>query len=598
MPIIVLSSFFLFNHIATFANDIQYGRGLKKITREEKRKLNERVVKKVRPNKIAIKRINEEKISKGENKLEILKNDEAEFEFGEGSADIETSSLTIDKALVGTSALVTEVDNSKLISFPGIGNQSGQNSCAAWAATYYLMSHEVCLTKGCNNLSLKEKIFSPRWTYNMINSGADTGAYFSDAFTVMRHHGAVTNAEFPYGSDYRGWSLNPEHWRSAIYNRMSPMATAAIGTDLDMENVKQILLNGHIVVMGTYINSWLYKTIGVNSNAESNLYAGQHIAYAMNGTSGGHAMAIVGYNDSVWTDINGNLQVDTGELGAFKVANSWGTSWKNAGYIWVSYDAFRITSSVPNFSIASRYPISQNSGNKVLMATYENYSPKVLAKVRTSHLKRNQINFTFGTSGLLGTTAQYTFSPYAFTNRAGAYAFDGTTSEIEGTFYFDLTPMMTNGIDQTKFYLKAIDNTLYDYLTIADYEIVDETQNMIVLASADAPKNFDGATVNLSATPRDTISPSSPTQLAVTLKTVKQGRKTVYYANLNWKASTDNVGVAKYTIYRDGGKYAETTGLTYQDSSTNAGVNYNYQVSAVDTSGNVSPLSAIVSFKR
>lgn len=35
-------------------------------------------------------------------------------------------------------------------------------------------------------------------------------------------------------------------------------------------------------------------------------------------------MTLVGYNDNIWVDINGNGIVDNGEKGAFKIANSWG----------------------------------------------------------------------------------------------------------------------------------------------------------------------------------------------------------------------------------------------------------------------------------
>ena len=50
-------------------------------------------------------------------------------------------------------------------------------------------------------------------------------------------------------------------------------------------------------------------------------------------------MTIVGYNDAIWTDVNGNAVVDPGEKGAFKIANSWGSTWQDNGFIWLAYDA-------------------------------------------------------------------------------------------------------------------------------------------------------------------------------------------------------------------------------------------------------------------
>jgi len=50
-------------------------------------------------------------------------------------------------------------------------------------------------------------------------------------------------------------------------------------------------------------------------------------------------MSIVGYDDSIWCDINGNGVAEAAEKGAFKVANSWGTGWGHEGdcYIPAAY---------------------------------------------------------------------------------------------------------------------------------------------------------------------------------------------------------------------------------------------------------------------
>lgn len=66
---------------------------------------------------------------------------------------------------------------------------------------------------------------------------------------------------------------------------------------------------------------------------------------------------------------------------------------------------------------------------------------------------------------------------------------------------------------------------------------------------------------------------------------------------LTWTAATDNVGVIKYQVYRNGGTYAKhvTNLLTYTDTTAVAGKRYTYTVYAVDASGLKSPVSNIVS---
>jgi fibronectin type 3 domain-containing protein len=62
-------------------------------------------------------------------------------------------------------------------------------------------------------------------------------------------------------------------------------------------------------------------------------------------------------------------------------------------------------------------------------------------------------------------------------------------------------------------------------------------------------------------------------------------------ATLNWMPTADNVGVAAYRVFRDGTLVATTSLLSYSDEGLAPGKTYSYTLSAVDASGNVSPLS-------
>jgi Concanavalin A-like lectin/glucanases superfamily/IPT/TIG domain/Calcineurin-like phosphoesterase/Fibronectin type III domain len=87
----------------------------------------------------------------------------------------------------------------------------------------------------------------------------------------------------------------------------------------------------------------------------------------------------------------------------------------------------------------------------------------------------------------------------------------------------------------------------------------------------------------------DTTPPSVPTGLAATLGGPAQ-------VNLVWTASTDNVGVTGYKIYRNGTLLASIPAnpASYSDGGLTPGTSYTYQVSAVDAAGNESALSAPV----
>jgi hypothetical protein len=86
----------------------------------------------------------------------------------------------------------------------------------------------------------------------------------------------------------------------------------------------------------------------------------------------------------------------------------------------------------------------------------------------------------------------------------------------------------------------------------------------------------------------DTTAPTSPASLSATPVSQSQ-------INLSWTASTDNVGVTGYTVYRGGAQVGTTTLRTYSDSGLAASTTYTYTVDAFDAAGNHSVKSASVS---
>lgn len=96
-------------------------------------------------------------------------------------------------------SLPSSVDLSTSPCFPPIGNQGSIGSRTAWASTYYQYSYEV--NKLNNVTSTADRvIYSPKWTYNNINSGVDNGSSYTNAYTLLKNQGAVTLNEFPYSS--------------------------------------------------------------------------------------------------------------------------------------------------------------------------------------------------------------------------------------------------------------------------------------------------------------------------------------------------------------------------------------------------------------
>ena len=86
----------------------------------------------------------------------------------------------------------------------------------------------------------------------------------------------------------------------------------------------------------------------------------------------------------------------------------------------------------------------------------------------------------------------------------------------------------------------------------------------------------------------DTTPPAAPGNLGA-------NATSAFSVQVTWDASTDDVGVTGYDVFRNGVQVAQVSAPGFTDSSVLAGATYSYTVRANDASGNVSPLSAAAS---
>ena len=85
---------------------------------------------------------------------------------------------------------------------------------------------------------------------------------------------------------------------------------------------------------------------------------------------------------------------------------------------------------------------------------------------------------------------------------------------------------------------------------------------------------------------QDTTPPSTPSNLT-------QSGGSQASVTVQWGASTDNVGVAGYTVYLNGTSVTTTTSTTYTITGLVCGTNYQVGVDAFDAAGNHSPTATI-----
>ena len=98
--------------------------------------------------------------------------------------------------------------------------------------------------------------------------------------------------------------------------------------------------------------------------------------------------------------------------------------------------------------------------------------------------------------------------------------------------------------------------------------------------NGNAYDHADWAGARLSSSP-DTQAPTVPTGLKSTAQTASS-------ISLSWTASTDNVAVAGYNVYRNGALVGTSSTTTYTDSGLAASTGYSYTVAAFDAANNTS----------
>jgi chitodextrinase len=124
----------------------------------------------------------------------------------------------------------------------------------------------------------------------------------------------------------------------------------------------------------------------------------------------------------------------------------------------------------------------------------------------------------------------------------------------------------------------------YHYLfkgTMDDVRIYDRALSQAEIRADMAQSAGDGSI----PPPADTSAPSTPSAPQASSVTSSS-------VTLSWQASSDNVGVSGYRIYRNGQQVRTSQTTTVSDTGLSPGTAYSYRVAAYDAAGNVSAQSS------
>ena len=242
----------------------------------------------------------------------------------EGWQSMVGSLNVLDSVEADMESIPSSLDLSTEPTFPAVGNQASQPSCAAWAATYYAYGFAEATDLGWTGASSgsPDQLMSPGWTYNKVNGWRDSGSSMDGNMFVIRDWGAATLATMPYDdSEDLDWG-SPSAFREAPEHRADEVFYIPYSGATTVDAIKALVSEGTLVTFG--LDALQYDSGFADGNFI--LSAAEYSSYILN-----HAQTIVGFDDSV---------ADDGEVGAFRVVNSWGVEWGDDGFYWFTYEAF------------------------------------------------------------------------------------------------------------------------------------------------------------------------------------------------------------------------------------------------------------------
>ncbi|NVO20697.1 MAG: DUF4384 domain-containing protein [Bacteroidetes bacterium] len=211
---------------------------------------------------------------------------------------------------------------------PTPGDQGDHGTCVAFANGYGIATLLYAKAHDITDKSLIDKfVFSPTFLYELIKDPSDADCQMGTdpikALLTMVDEGTALIRTVPYSC---GMAINEQAKEEAAKYKISD-ASILFGPeefskpkDEMIELTKKALLEGSPVSCGFHLPESFFSisTDVWTSNPDEADKDWKH---------NGHAMAVVGYDDNK-------------AGGAFRVLNSWGTSWADHGYVWMKYDDF------------------------------------------------------------------------------------------------------------------------------------------------------------------------------------------------------------------------------------------------------------------
>ncbi|MEI6061886.1 MAG: hypothetical protein WCR72_14370, partial [Bacteroidota bacterium] len=409
-----------------------------------------------------------------------------------------------------SNTMPSSVDNTTQPFFRPLFNQSGLE-CGQASSIGLNFTYEIDLARNLP-ANITQNQYATYFTYDFINGGSDAGVSYFETWEIVKRCGTPT--AFDYGGLSTGgaarWMTGYDKYYNAMHNRISDVYAINAGNVDGLNTLKNWIYNhSNTSTIGGLANIYVqYKTPDAQL-AAGTPEAGKWVITTWGG-SPNHAVTLVGYNDSIRYDYNGDGQytnnVDINgdgivdmkdwEIGGFKLANTYGgiNNWGNTGFSYVMYKTF-----ADNLGSGGIWNHAAH-----IVKVKQDVAPKLTFKVSLKHTSRNKLKIMAGVSqNPNATEPDATLNLPIFDLQGGDKYMLGGTTEADKTIEFgiDATPLFSEIApgQPARFFLTVQENDPLGAATglVNSFSLVDytATPTTISCSSSNLPIVENGLTV-------------------------------------------------------------------------------------------------------
>lgn len=215
--------------------------------------------------------------------------------------------------------------------FPAVFDQGELGSCTA-----NMSAGMIVYDQAIQGLP----IVTPSRLFDYYNSRAlegttseDSGASITDAVKAIAQYGQCPESEWPYDISKFANKPSAQCYSDALPNKVSDY----FNVNQSAGDIKSALATGEPVGFGFVV----YPSFESDAVAKSGICPMPSMQDKIQGSVGGHAVLLVGYDD---------------KSQCFMVRNSWGASWGQHGYFWMPYQYVLDSSLASDFWIIRTIP--------------------------------------------------------------------------------------------------------------------------------------------------------------------------------------------------------------------------------------------------